>query len=210
MSFEAADRFASCLAFVLFAFEVGACGLGDEFRPVAATCAFAALRISETLALKWGDISFDDAMLYVREGKTSASAQSVPMIPELVAELQAQRRRALLASFTRVASDAFVFVTATGKPQHRKNALRAVHAAGDAAGLNPEGAEKVGLHDLRHSCAGLLLAAGVPMPKVAAILRHADARVTATTYAGLVESDRAQLGTDLASAWDPVATSVAT
>ena len=182
----------------------------DEFRPVAAACAFAALRISETLALTWADVDFTENMIHVRKGKTEASAQSVPMIPELVAEMQAQRRRALAAGFARGAADALVFVTATGNPQHRKNALRAVHAAGDAAGLNPEGAEKVGLHDLRHSCAGLLLAAGIPMSKVAAILRHADARVTATTYAGLVESERAQLGTDLASAWVPVATSVAT
>ena len=129
----------------------------DEFRPVAAACAFAAVRISETLALTWGDVDFTENMIHVRKGKTEASAQSVPMIPELVAEMQAQRRRALAAGFARGAADALVFVTATGNPQHRKNALRAVHAAGDAAGLNPEGAEKVGLHDLRepHSRNGL-------------------------------------------------------
>ena len=107
-----------------------------------AACAFAAVRISETLALTWGDVDFTENMIHVRKGKTEASAQSVPMIPELVAEMQAQRRRALAAGFARGAADALVFVTATGNPQHRKNALRAVHAAGDAAGLNPEGERK--------------------------------------------------------------------
>jgi hypothetical protein len=38
-----------------------------------------------------------------------------------------------------------------GKPQSRRNALRAVHVAGDNAGLNGDGVERVGLHDLRHS-----------------------------------------------------------
>ena len=75
-----------------------------------------------------------------------------------------------------------------------------MYAAGDAAGINPEGVEKVGLHDLRHSCAGLLFAANIPAPKVAAILRHSDVRVTLTTYAGLVETDRADLRGDLESA----------
>ena len=48
--------------------------------------------------------------------------------------------------------------------------------------------------------AGLLLAAGVPAPKVAAILRHADARAMLTVYAGLIESQRAELRDDLEAA----------
>ncbi|MGZ4417242.1 MAG: tyrosine-type recombinase/integrase [Gaiellaceae bacterium] len=86
-----------------------------------------------------------------------------------------------------------MFRTASGRPQERNNFGRALRAAGDAAKLNPPGAKKVAPHDLRHSCAGLLLAAGVPAPKVAAILRHADAPVTLTVYAGLVESQRVEL-----------------
>ena len=79
--------------------------------------------------------------------------------------------------------------------------LRAVYAAGASAGLNPEGVERVGCHDLRHSAAGLLLAAGASMPKVAAILRHSNPRVTADVYAGLVESERAALADDMAAAF---------
>ena len=65
------------------------------------------------------------------------------------------------------------------------------------AGLNSPGVKKVSPHDLRHSCAGLLLAAGVPAPQVAAILHHADLRITLMVYAGLVESQRAELKDDL-------------
>ena len=101
----------------------------------------------------------------------------------------------------RVSADALVFASRTGRAQDRRNVLSAVYAAGDAAGLNPDGAERVGCHGLRHSAAGLLLAAGASMPKVAAILRHSNPRVTADVYAGLVESERAALVDDMQAAF---------
>ena len=56
-------------------------------------------------------------------------------------------------------------------------------------------------HDLRHSCAGLLFAANVPAPTIAAVLRRADVRTTLTVYAGLVETNRAGLRGDLETAF---------
>jgi integrase len=172
--------------------------MGDEFRPVAATLAFAALRVSEALALRWQDVDFNARMLNVPGTKTAASAQPVPMTADLVTELRAHRSRQRVLA--RLRPEALVFQTCNGRPHHRKNVLRAIYRAGDHAGLNTKGGKKVGCHDLRHSCAGLLLSAGVPAPKVAAILRHADARVTLTVYAGAVESQRAELRDDLEAA----------
>ena len=96
--------------------------------------------------------------------------------------------------------DALVFQTARGKPQSRRNALRAVHAAGDAAGLNGDGREPVGLHDLRHSLVAIALASGMSLPETAALVRHANPQVTATVYAGLTEQDRERLGSKLVEA----------
>ncbi len=59
--------------------------MGDEFRPVAACMAFAGLRVSEALALRWRDVDLDGAMLDVHGTKTKASTQPVPMIADLVA-----------------------------------------------------------------------------------------------------------------------------
>ena len=81
-----------------------------------------------------------------------------------------------------------------------RNARRTLRSAGDAAGLNPKEAKKVAPHDLRHSCAGLLFAAGVSAPKIAAVMRHADPRVTLMVYSGLVESQRSELRGDLEAA----------
>jgi integrase len=84
--------------------------------------------------------------------------------------------------------DSLVFTSARGKPQSRRNALRAVHAAGDAAGLNGDGRERMGLHDLRHSFVANALAAGVTLPEAATLARHPNARTTAIVYAGVTEA----------------------
>jgi integrase len=94
-----------------------------------------------------------------------------------------------------------MFTTLRGRPQSRRNALRAVHAAGDAAGLNGDGRQAVGLHDLRHSFVAILLASGASLPEAAALARHANPRVTAAVYAGLTEQSREQLAGKLYEAF---------
>jgi integrase len=79
--------------------------------------------------------------------------------------------------------------------------LRAVYAAGDAAGLNGDGREPVGVHDLRHSFVAVALAHGMTLPEAAALARHANPRVTATVYAGLTVESREQLGAKLVQAF---------
>jgi integrase len=79
--------------------------LTDTMRPVAATCTFAALRISEALGLRWCDLDLKAGTITVagqlgRDGKTwipvpktEASAATVPMLPVLQRELAAHRVR---------------------------------------------------------------------------------------------------------------------
>lgn len=165
--------------------------LGDEYRPIAAALAFAGLRVSEALALRWCDVDIKVGTLHVRGTKTRGSDAPVPIADPLAVELRDHRTRLAERGLHLTRPDALVFT------QTRRNVLRAVNRAGDNAGLNPEGIEKVGCHDLRHSCAGLLFAAGVTAPTVAAVLRHADTRTTLTTYAGLVETNRTELRRDL-------------
>ncbi|HVD00160.1 MAG TPA: site-specific integrase, partial [Candidatus Dormibacteraeota bacterium] len=62
-----------------------------------------------------------------------------------------------------------------------RNAVRSFKAALRAAGLADRR-----FHDLRHSCASLLLAEGVPLKVVAEILGHASIRLTADTYSHVV------------------------
>jgi integrase len=69
---------------------------------VAATCAYAGLRLSEALGLRWRDVDFGAGTLTVSaqlgpDGdraplKTAASAATVPLLP-MAAELKAHRAR---------------------------------------------------------------------------------------------------------------------
>jgi integrase len=122
------------------------------------------------------------------------------MLPALARELRDHRSRQASLDLRRVHADALVFVTSRGKPQSRRNALRALHAAGDKASLNGDGREPIGLHDLRHSYVANLLESGGSLAEAASLARHANARVTATVYAGLTESGRAAAAGKLAAA----------
>jgi integrase len=181
--------------------------LSDTFRPVVAVCTFAALRISEVLGLRWQDVDLKSGTLTVSgqlgsDGtrvpvKSSASAASIDLLPALVRELREHRARQAERDLRRVRPDALVFTTARGKPQSRRNALRALQRAGDAAGVNGKGREPVGLHDLRHSFAAAALEQ-LSLPEASALLRHANARVTAQVYAGLTDDARKQAAAKLA------------
>ena len=71
--------------------------MGDTFRPIAATCTFAALRVSEALGLRWRDLDLQAGTLTVSgqlgaDGervpvKSTASAATVELLPALVREL---------------------------------------------------------------------------------------------------------------------------
>jgi integrase len=176
--------------------------LGDTFRPIAAICAYAGLRASEALGLRWRDIDLDTGVLRVENQlgadgklqplKTEASEASIApirLLPALQRELVAHRHRQLSRNIALVHPDALVFVTASGRPQSSRNALRAVHAAAAALGLNID-RDLVGLHDLRHTLIGLAFEHGLTLPEASVLARHANPRVTAQVYSGLSERAR--------------------
>jgi integrase len=166
--------------------------VGTVYGPVASCCYYAALRISEALALTWADVDFHSRRITIREGKTRASQADVPLLPPLEKVL-----RPLWEKRGRPSDGSLVFQSRTGKPLGRRNALRAIHRAGDAVGLNPVGVEKVGLHDLRHSMAAYALERCTPV-ETSKLLRHANPQVTMTVYAGMsgdiVETLMSKLG----------------
>ena len=169
----------------------------DRFRPVAATCFWAGLRISEALALRWEHVDFEGGTIDVPGTKTTNSAASVPLLPRLARELLTHRERQAKKSFRTIRSDELVFQTAAGRSPGRRNALRALQAAAEAAGLTGDGQEAVGLHDLRHSLAANAFALGLTPPQVASLLRHTNPRVTLTVYAGLQENGATRIGEQL-------------
>jgi integrase len=168
-----------------------------EFRPIAAALFYGALRIGEALALTWADVDFDNAMIAVPGTKTEASRNTVPLLPALVRELRAHRTWQAERGLKRIRADALVFQTRSGSSPGRRNVLRAVQRAADKAGLNTDSAEPIGLHDLRHSTAGLAFES-LALNEVSRLLRHANPRVTTTVYGGISDDVAASIGAKLA------------
>jgi integrase len=178
---------------------------GDEYRPVGATLAYAGLRVSEAIALRWSDLDLDGGMLTVstqldRSGrtvplKTAASAACLDLLPALVRELRGHRARRAALGIHLVRPDALVFATRTGRPLGQRNALRAIQKGATEANLG-----HVTAHDLRHSLVGNALDAGLTLAEAARLARHASPAVTATVYADVLEAKRDSLGAKLAQA----------
>jgi integrase len=89
----------------------------------------------------------------------------------------AQLQERLRAGSRWVESD-YVFTSTIGSPLEGTNVTRQFQRMMMAAGL-----PRLRFHDLRHSCATLLLAAGVDMRTVMEVLGHSQIGLTMNTYA---------------------------
>ena len=148
----------------------------DWLGPLYVLLLATGLRLGEACALDWRDLDLERGTVAVRQGKTTRSVRTVPILAFALPVLRAHRAR--LAS---VDLDAPVFVgqrshdrlTGYVASQHWPRLLRDV-------GWRPMRA-----HDLRHGWASLALAAGVPMRVIADQLGHASPALTANVYAHL-------------------------
>jgi integrase len=128
----------------------------------------------------------------------------------LVQHRRHQRERQLLAGGGwRAEGTSFVFTTRDGRPldgcgvtRDLKRLLRQTWTGGrqdcrhprvinrHCADCGGEHLPPLSFHSLRHSCASILLAQGVPVRDVAEILGHSDVRLTLDTYAHVIEAGR--------------------
>jgi integrase len=123
----------------------------------------------------------------------------------------AQAERRLSAGLTWRRTD-FIFTTGTGRPldgtlvtRDLKRLAARISTGGRADCAHTRLRDRVCLdcyatrlppvsfHGLRHSCASLLLAAGVPVRDVSELLGHSDVRLTLTSYAHVLDENRAKM-----------------
>jgi integrase len=162
------------------------------------------LRIGEALALQWADVNFDEATLTVRRAvarvqldfdpalgrhptkliiknpKTPRSRARVALPRVVVAALRQHRKHQAetkLRSRHWQDSD-LVFTTPIGTLLDHRNVLREVKALAKAAGIT----EQVHTHELRHTAASLMYAAGADLRAIQAALRHTRLSTTADVY----------------------------
>ena len=167
---------------------------GSRERLKVMVPALTGLRIGEVLGLTWPAVDLKVGKLEVRLNladtdkgqplslqppKTKSSRRTVPLPPELIRELKVWKLKC-----PRSEQD-LVFAREDGKPYHRNAASDAL----DEAITKAEVTKRLTPHGLRHTFASLLLADGVPVPEVSALLGHKDSYVTWKVYAHFVRKE---------------------
>jgi integrase len=139
--------------------------------------AFAGLRKSDLLALKWEDVDFDRKTITVREGK-SKRVDVIPLLPELANVLQQTQN-----SEGEFQSHVFpgVVTDRTRKRDFERAGIPEVDSRGRVADL----------HCLRMTLGTMLARQGVSPQVGQKILRHADYRTTLRYYTDLGLEDTA-------------------
>jgi integrase len=150
-------------------------------------------REAEVLGLKWSDIDWNRRSAQIRrqwrrgafhEPKTPAARRTVELPDELVSALKRWRLRCPKGEHELVCPGA------NGQPMDSSDLLRTgLHSALRRAGLR-----QVRFHDLRHSFASNLLAAGVDVVAVSKALGHANVHITLVTYAHAIPQERQGAG----------------
>lgn len=163
----------------------------DPHRVPIALAIFTGMRQAEALGLQWGDIDWNRGTAEIRrtfrcgkfyQPKTASSRRTVELPAPLVSEL----KRWKLACPKGDEAQDLVCPSVTGKPMQASALLQ----QGFQPALRRAGIRKVRFHDLRHSFASNLLAAGVDVVTVSKALGHANVHITLTTYAHAVPKAR--------------------
>jgi integrase len=151
------------------------------------------LRQGEALGLSWEDIDFASRRLHVRHGlqriagelrlvepKTRQSRRTIALPTVVIDALQhhkARQSQERLLAGTRWHETGLVFTSTIGTPIEVGNLRRSFWRLLDKACL-----PRMRFHDLRHSCASLLLVQGVPARVVMETLGHSNISITMDTY----------------------------
>jgi integrase len=190
--------------------------LNDLFDAVAGTRlelavllgAFYGLRRSEIVGLKWDAIDFKKNTITINHTvtscnldgkcvvlakdttKTKSSRRTLPLVPFFRDKLlniksqQEANKKLCGRSYNKDYLD-YIYVDEIGdriKPNYITGQFPKL--------LEKQGFRRIRFHDLRHSCASLLLASGVPMKNIQEWLGHSDFSTTANIYAHLDYSSK--------------------
>lgn len=176
---------------------------GTKLELPVLVAAFYGFRRGEVLGLKWDAIDFERGTISVirtvttitldgkqteieqQSAKTKSSLRTLPLIGSFreyflqVKEAQ-ELNKQVCGNCYNHEYDGFVFVDELGE-RMRANYLTSAFPKF----LENHGLRRMRFHDLRHSCASLLLANGVPLKHIQEWLGHSDFTTTANIYAHL-------------------------
>ncbi len=176
----------------------------DPLYPLIRVTALYGLRRSEVLGLKWDSVDFDAGRLTVRhtvakvtrtvekdKTKNSSSHRSFPLTPEAEAIFKAakaaENENRRLCGKEYFESD-YIFKWPDGRPFDPDYVTKHF-----ARLLKNNGLPHIRFHELRHSCASLLLNGGATLKDVQEYMGHSDIKMTANIYGHLDTARKQEL-----------------
>jgi integrase len=173
---------------------------GERFEALYMLAITTGLRRGELLGLRWRDVDLEYGVLrvgraLVREGgryrlgatKTKRGHRSIRLTSQAVSALGAHRKRQLEERI-RLAGlyedQDLIFATQKGTPLNPENLVKRSFKPL----LKWTGLPEIRFHDLRHTCATLLLGRGVHPKLVQELLGHATIAMTLDTYSHFLPS----------------------
>lgn len=176
---------------------------GTKLELPVLVAAFYGLRRGEVCGLKWDAIDFERGTITIRHtvtslqvdgktkmyaqdsAKTKSSMRTLPLVgsfAEYFKEVKAAQEvnKKVCGNCYNYEYDGFVFVDELGERMRVEYLTNAFPKF-----LESHGLRRMRFHDLRHSCASLLLANGVPLKHIQEWLGHSDFTTTANIYAHL-------------------------
>ena len=176
---------------------------GTKLELPVLVAAFYGLRRGEVVGLKWDAIDFERNTITIKHivtnakidgkceivcadrAKTKSSLRSLPLVSNireklLVLREQQKENRRVCGNCYSKKYDGYVFVDAMGNIFNPRSVT-----ANFSKLLEQNGLRHIRFHDLRHSCASLLLANDVPLKHIQEWLGHSDIGTTANIYSHL-------------------------
>jgi integrase len=161
------------------------------------------LRKGEALGLRWEDVDWQGQQLRIRKSlqrvngklelvdlKTESSLRTLPLTSELISTLKEHRKRQLegkMLAGSEWQDNGLIFTSTIGSALDGSDVSRFFFKVLEKADL-----PRFRFHDLRHSCASLLFAQGVPARTVQDILGHSRISMTMDIYTHIMPQARLQ------------------
>lgn len=186
----------------------------SPLKLIVRVAAYYGFRRSELVGLKWDAIDFKNKMITIKHKvlhvdnqfylsdtlKTTASHRTLPLLPEIENLLierkeEIEKNKELFKKSYNYKYDEYVFVDDIGdliNPDIISNRFRTL--------LRKNHLKHIRFHDLRHSCASLLVASKVPMKNIQEWLGHSNFNTTADVYSHLDYSSKYESANALSKA----------
>ena len=178
---------------------------GTDIEPVIVLCVYYGLRRSEAIGLKWNAVNFKDKTIHIcntitkmrkicekERTKYASSNRTLPLVHSVesyLKKLKAEQEKNKKLFGNCYKENDYVCIKADGtliQPDEASAKFRSL--------LNKKKMPIIRLHDLRHSCASMLIAQGVDIKVIQEWLGHSSISTTGNIYGHLQFKQKVSTG----------------